>query len=78
MIEKIDKYEEIINTSWPQKSNRPRMDLEQRAKIFLPFSALRGYEESLENQRQLNLEKYEEKYSPQDEFEENFLPRLFP
>lgn len=50
-------YEEMINMKWPQPTVRPRMSLEQRAKIFLPFSALRGYEESLENERRLTVSR---------------------
>lgn len=44
-------YSDIINTSWPVSSLRGRMNLNQRAKIFLPFSALPGYEVSLEQER---------------------------
>lgn len=50
-------YEEMINMKWPQPTVRPRMSLEQRAKIFLPFSALRGYEESLENERRVTVSR---------------------
>ena len=36
----MGKYDDIINMKWPVPSKRPRMDMESRAKIFLPFSAL--------------------------------------
>lgn len=39
-----DKYKDIINMSRPAPS-RPRMDRGNRAKIFAPFAALRGYDE---------------------------------
>lgn len=42
-------YDDIINTEWPPQNKLQRMPLSQRAKIFLPFAALKGYEESLEN-----------------------------
>lgn len=44
-------YQDIINTSWPKESFRGKMPLKDRAKIFLPFAALKGYEESLEEVR---------------------------
>lgn len=43
----MSDYSDIINTSWPKPSMRGRMNLKQRAKIFLPFAALTGFEESL-------------------------------
>lgn len=46
-------YQDIIQTQWPVKSLRPKMPLEERAKIFLPFAALKGYEESLDQIRKL-------------------------
>ena len=43
------KYQQILQEKWPQETeNRPKMSLQERAKIFLPFAALKGYEESLE------------------------------
>ena len=44
---KKSKYDDIINTVWNETSLKNRMPLRQRAKIFLPFSALTGYEEEL-------------------------------
>lgn len=44
------KYGDILNTEWPKTSSlRPKMNLQERAKIFLPFAALKGHEESLDN-----------------------------
>lgn len=43
------KYDDIINKEY--KPSRPRMDRKARAKIFAPFSALSGYEESLKDVR---------------------------
>ena len=45
------KYDVIINTQYPIPSNRQPMPLKERAKIFLPFAALKGYEEALEKVR---------------------------
>lgn len=44
-------YQDIIHTEWPRESLRPAMPLKDRAKIFLPFAALKGYEECLEDIR---------------------------
>lgn len=50
MEENSTKYQNILNTKWPEESlRRPKMSLQERAKIFLPFAALKGHEESLEN-----------------------------
>ena len=50
MEENSTKYQDILNTKWPkERLGRPKMSLQERAKIFLPFAALKGHEESLEN-----------------------------
>lgn len=45
------EYEDIIHIDYPVKSadvrKHPRMSLEDRAKIFAPFAALKGYEEAI-------------------------------
>ncbi len=49
-----DTYEDIINKKRPVHENddfsvrHPKMSREDRAKIFAPFAALKGYEEALE------------------------------
>lgn len=45
-------YQDIIHTEWPRETLRAKMPLKDRAKIFLPFAALKGYEESLQEVRQ--------------------------
>ncbi len=42
-----DSYSDIIDTQWPRHSFRERMSLAKRAKIFLPFSALKGHNEAI-------------------------------
>lgn len=42
----MNKYEDIINLSRPI-SNHPKMPIESRAKEFMPFAALTGYNESI-------------------------------
>lgn len=42
-----EKYKDIINLQRPA-SHRPKMDHIQRAKIFSPYDALRGFDEAIE------------------------------
>lgn len=42
----MNRYEDIINLSRPV-SNHPKMPIENRAKEFMPFAALTGYNESI-------------------------------
>ena len=44
----INLYDDIINTEWNESSLKNRMSVNQRAKIFLPFAALTGYEDELD------------------------------
>jgi len=44
----MGKYDDIINMEYPFNTTRPRMPMEERAKIFLPFAALKGFEEAVE------------------------------
>lgn len=58
---KKSKYDDIINTVWNETSLKNRMPLEQRAKIFLPFSALTGYEEELSKTLAEEIESMKER-----------------
>lgn len=56
------KYGDILHGSRPEPScKHPRMSLSNRAKIFSPFSALRGYEEEIaaEGEEHLKIAKME-------------------
>ena len=57
----MGKYDDIINMKWPVPSKRPRMDMESRAKIFLPFSALKGLGNAIDEQNKTkdNMREYE-------------------
>lgn len=48
----MGRYDEIINLQRP-KSKRPSMTVADRAKIFMPFAALKGYEDAIEEQQKL-------------------------
>lgn len=54
----MGKYDDIINLERP-KSNRPSMQRADRAKIFMPFAALKGYDEAIEEQQKLTTERVE-------------------
>lgn len=56
IIEEIEEYEDILEIEWPRETLRAKMPLKNRAKIFLPFSALRGLEESLDSVRMGQVE----------------------
>lgn len=48
------KYQDILYENWPkQNCFHPKMSLQERAKIFLPFAALKGHEESLEKRAKI-------------------------
>ena len=49
------RYDDIINYKWTRDSLPNRMPLSQRAKIFLPFAALTGFDEALDNTLQTEI-----------------------
>ncbi|MBR4375637.1 MAG: hypothetical protein IKX50_09735 [Spirochaetia bacterium] len=54
-----NRYENIIDYNWKGSPGRVRMPLEQRAKIFAPFAALRGYSELLRKAEEEALQRFE-------------------
>jgi len=55
-------YSDIINYEWNYDSLSNRMPLSQRAKIFLPFAALTGYDEALQETLRAEIAEMEEKH----------------
>ena len=55
--------EDLLLAEYPPKTERKRMDLGQWAKIFLPFEALNGFEEAIEEMRRLSEIASEPKYT---------------
>ncbi len=49
--------DDLINMKWRGSPNRPHMSIEDRAKIFLPFAALKGYEEAVEDKQRVLIKK---------------------
>lgn len=58
MLEKSDKYNDIINLPHHISEKHERMSLEERSAQFAPFSALTGYDEVIkETARKINNEE---------------------
>ena len=55
----VRSYDGIINYKWEGSPDRVRMPLEQRAKIFAPFAALRGYSELLRKAEEEAEQRFE-------------------
>ena len=56
------RYDDIINHKWTRDSLPNRMPLSQRAKIFLPFAALTGFNEALDQTLQTEIAEIEEQH----------------
>ena len=52
-----DKYADILDYDWNYDSLPNRMPLAQRAKIFLPFAALTGFDEAIEKTIQNEIDE---------------------
>ena len=61
MTEQENKYADLLDYNWNYDSLSNRMALSQRAKIFLPFAALTGFEEALENTLRTEIAEMEYK-----------------
>ncbi len=55
------KYDDILDTDWNENSLKNRMSVSQRAKIFLPFAALTGYEDELDKTLLREIENMKQK-----------------
>ena len=51
------KYADILDYDWNYDSLPNRMPLSQRAKIFLPFAALTGFDEAIHNTIKTEIEE---------------------
>ncbi|MCR5620249.1 MAG: hypothetical protein K6G18_00150 [Treponema sp.] len=45
-------YDDIIQTDWHGSLTHPHMPLSARAKIFMPFAALKGFDELLKKKEE--------------------------
>lgn len=55
-----------------KSSSRSRMSREERAKQFMPFAALKGYEEALRRKEKIVVEKIELSEEMKDELDRQF------
>lgn len=55
----MSKYDDILDEKWIGVREHNHMSLENRAKIFLPFAALRGFEEAIEAKNRIIVSKEE-------------------
>ncbi len=61
MAEKMDrKYKDILLLPHPEPKERPRMPKEKRAAQFMPFAALTGFEDGIDEERRVQEAQYEE------------------
>ncbi len=51
------EYQDILHKEWRGTVGHRPMPMEERAKIFLPFAALKGYEEAIAEKKRITVEK---------------------
>lgn len=65
-MKETHKYDDIIGIEYPFEneamSKHQRMSIEDRAKIFASFAALRGYEDSVEDRQFMVEEESKKEY----------------
>jgi hypothetical protein len=66
-----DDYSDIIDLPYPRDDwnflmKHPRMSMEERAKIFAPFAALRGHNTALAKTAERKLESVEHELTLED------------
>jgi len=67
----MSDYSDIIDLPYPREDwnfrmKHPRMALEDRAKIFHPFAALRGHSEALEATAEKKVNAVENEFTLED------------
>ncbi|MGN0316933.1 MAG: hypothetical protein ACI4E1_03250 [Lachnospira sp.] len=55
----MGQFDDIIGEQWLGIRRHGRMSAQNRAKIFLPFAALKGYEEAIEGRQKICVPKAE-------------------
>lgn len=68
-------YFDLINLAYPLETTdtvkHPRMSNQDRAKIFAPFAALKGYEEAIEAKQRILVSKVELSEEAKEELDQN-------
>lgn len=71
------QYDDILNLEYPHKFldsiKHPRMSNADRAKIFAPFAALKGYEEAIEAKERIVVPKVELSEDQKEELDRKFM-----
>ena len=67
----VDDYKDIINLPYPRDDwnflmKHPRMSMQDRAKIFAPFAALRGHSTALAKTAEKKLDSVEHELTLED------------
>ena len=67
----VDDYKDIINLPYPRDDwnflmKHPRMSMQDRAKIFAPFAALRGHSTALAKTAELKQDSVEHEFTLED------------
>lgn len=68
---KFDDYSDIIDLPYPRDDwnflmKHPRMSMQDRAKIFAPFAALRGHSTALAKTAELKQDSVEHEFTLED------------
>ena len=68
---KFDDYSDIIDLPYPRDDwnflmKHPRMSMQDRAKIFAPFAALRGHSTALAKTAELKRDSMEHEFTLED------------
>lgn len=74
----IDTYSDIIGLSRPPVPlKHPQMDVLNRAKIFAPFAALRGFEERIDEEGRRNTQERRYSYETQGCGTDEYYPEIY-
>ncbi len=65
----MSRFDDIIDMEWPRTGLQSRMSLNQRAKIFLPFAALTGYDAALKETLAAHEQALLEKKNTEQDFQ---------
>ena len=60
------QYDDIIHLPHPTSKKHPRMAAIDRAAQFSPFAALTGYEQALEETKEIAIERVENEIETED------------
>ena len=70
----MGRYDDLLHLQRPENGRHPRMPREERAKQFMPFAALKGYEDAIAGKQQL----YERRMELDEESRERLARREHP